>query len=217
MPGREHRASSIAPLLRAIRYHSQRHLPKASYANRHNFCYLILQSWRRDVEYYFAVFFAKFAVEVRELGPINLAVSSSSPMIEMWVLMNPQKELPAVIPAEGPIFCVGLGHQVACAVARSIFASLAAAPLFAASGRRLRIGRQGFISLTAFFVFRTKHRSACWPAEETGQLRVLAGSSSRKEIASTRVDLDLLTLFDVFGHLNGDPGFDNRRFRAGGG
>ena len=73
-------------------------------------------------------------------------------MIETWVLMNPQKELPAVIPAEGPIFCVGLDHQVACAVARTIFASLAAAPLFAASGRRIRIGRQGFISLAAFFV-----------------------------------------------------------------
>ena len=73
-------------------------------------------------------------------------------MIEMWVLKNPRKELPAVIPAEGPIFCVGLGHQVACAVARTIYASLAAAPLFAASGRRIRIGRQGFNSLPAFFV-----------------------------------------------------------------
>jgi len=91
------------------------------------------------------VFFVNFSDEQRELTPINLAVSLSSPMIELWVLMNPQKELPAVIPAEGPIFCVGLGHQVACAVARTIYASLAAAPLFAASGRGIRIGRQGFI------------------------------------------------------------------------
>ncbi len=91
------------------------------------------------------MFFVKFTNEHRELAPINLAVSLSSPMIEKWVLMNPQKELPAVIPAEGPIFCVGLGHQVACAVARTIYVSLAAAPLFAASGRRIRIGRQGFI------------------------------------------------------------------------
>jgi hypothetical protein len=54
----------------------------------------------------------KFSDEVLELPPIKLAVTRSSPMIELWVLMNPQKELPAVIPAEGPIFCVGLGHKL---------------------------------------------------------------------------------------------------------
>ena len=51
-------------------------------------------------------FFEKFTDEVLEDASINLAVSSSSPMIEMWVLMNPRKELPAVIPAEGPIFAL---------------------------------------------------------------------------------------------------------------
>lgn len=59
-----------------------------------------------------ANFFVKISDEVLEVEPINLAVSCSSPMIEMWVLMNPQKELPAVIPAEGPIFCVGLDHKL---------------------------------------------------------------------------------------------------------
>jgi hypothetical protein len=63
-------------------------------------------------------------------------------MIKTWAMISPHKnELPAVIPAEGPIFSVGLDQPVACAEARSIFACLAAAPLFAAVGREIRLCR----------------------------------------------------------------------------
>jgi len=71
--------------------------------NRHEFCKCGDGRVGCNLSY---EFFVKFSDEVLEVAPINLAVTSSSPIIEMWVLMNPQKELPAVIPAEGPIFAL---------------------------------------------------------------------------------------------------------------
>jgi hypothetical protein len=72
---------------------------------------------------------------------INLAVRIKCPMITMWALKSSQQELSAVFPAEGPIFALAKIIKVASAEARSIFASLAAAPLFAANSRKLRIDR----------------------------------------------------------------------------
>lgn len=50
--------------------------------------------------------------------------------------------LEAVISAEGPNTCVGQDHLVASAVARSVFAILAAAPFFAASSQQEKQGRR---------------------------------------------------------------------------
>jgi hypothetical protein len=53
-----------------------------------------------------------FANDLRLFGTMNFAVSSSWPMMKSRVVINLRKnELPAVIPAEGPIFCVGLDHK----------------------------------------------------------------------------------------------------------
>ncbi len=74
---------------------------------------------------------------------MNLAVGDSRPMIRCVGRSSLHtNELPINTPAEGPIFGVGLDHSVACAVARSIFASLAAAPLFAAVVGRFANSRQ---------------------------------------------------------------------------
>ena len=82
----------------------------------------------------------KFANEPDHLGTMNLAVSSPWPMIDFVGFDEPiENELPAVIPAEGPIFRVGLGHSAACAEARSICASLAAAPFLPPSVGRFAI------------------------------------------------------------------------------
>jgi hypothetical protein len=82
---------------------------------------------------------------------MNLAVSLSRPMIKFVGDDKPAQEMNfrPVIPAEGPIFGVGQDQQVACAEARSIFASLAAAPLFAAVGRRIRNCRLGTLPAMA--------------------------------------------------------------------
>lgn len=50
---------------------------------------------------------------------------------------TPTIELLTVFSAEGPILSVGQDQKVACAEARPIFASLAAAPLFAANSQKL--------------------------------------------------------------------------------
>lgn len=53
-----------------------------------------------------------FANDLTVSGTMNFAVRSSWPMMQLWVVISPHKnELPAVIPAEGPIFCVGLDHK----------------------------------------------------------------------------------------------------------
>jgi hypothetical protein len=73
----------------------------------------------------------KFPTENRPELSINLAVSSKCPMIDFVGTEEPtKKELSAVFPAEGPIFALAKVIKVASAEARSIFASLAAAPLF---------------------------------------------------------------------------------------
>ena len=76
------------------------------------------------------------------LSSINLAVSLSWPMINSVGHDKPTTfRASGPIPAEGPIFRVGLDQSAACAEARSIYASLAAAPLFAAVGRKFQISR----------------------------------------------------------------------------